>query len=447
MKNPRILVVDDEKNIRDAVVRYLKLDQIDGIAAENGLSARRLLENEVFDAAVIDLKMPGMDGMELLQWMNAGGCEIPVIMISAFGEIQDAVEAMKSGANDYIVKPFDPEELVLRLKRLLEEQANKDRIMIGKRLYHEDKIWISKNEKNKKIEKIINKAAPTNSTILLTGESGTGKEVAAKRIHLLSDRAPGPFVPINIGGMPEGLLESELFGHEKGAFTGAVSKKQGMIELASSGTLFLDEIGEMPPGLQVKLLRFLQDKKIQRIGSLKQIPVDVRIIAATNRNLKELIDAGKFREDLYFRLHVITIHLPPLRDMIDELPQLIGFFIEQCNKTIKKQGWKVKGITPKALQLLMSYSFPGNIRELENLIERAFILSETNMLKASDFDIEVPEEKKNNPVIKTGTIKEKEKETIISALARWEGNRTKAAEELGITRRTLFNKMKEYGIK
>ncbi|MBN2532218.1 MAG: sigma-54-dependent Fis family transcriptional regulator [Spirochaetales bacterium] len=445
MKKPRILVVDDEKNIRDSVVRYLELDRIEGIAAENGLSAKRLLEDEVFNAAVVDLKMPGMDGLELLQWIQKEGPHIPVIMISAFGEIRDAVQAMKSGAKDYIVKPFDPEELVFRLKRLLEEQANKDHIAIGKRLYHEEKIWISRSEKNKEIERIIGKVAKTGSTILITGESGTGKEITAKRIHLMSDRAANAFIPINIGGMPESLLESELFGYEKGAFTGAASRKQGIIELASSGTLFLDEIGDMAPGLQVKLLRFLQDKKIQRLGSLKPIPVDVRIIAATNRDLKKLIASGRFREDLYFRLNIINIHLPPLKEMINDLPQLIGFFIEQFNKIMKKHDRKIKGITPEALQLLHNYSFPGNIRELENLIERAFILAETDILTTSDFDIEQQDEK-HNPVLKKGTIREMEKETILFALTRWEGNRTKAAEELGITRRTLFNKMKEYGI-
>lgn len=446
MKKPKILIVDDEKNIRDSVVRYLKLEQIDGTAAENGLSAKRMLENEAFDAAVVDLKMPGMDGLKLLQWIRAEGFHIPVIMISAFGEIQDAVEAMKSGAKDYIVKPFDPEELVIRLKRLLEEQANKDRVAIGKRLYHEETIWISKSEKSRKIDRIIGKVAKTGSIVLITGESGTGKEITAKRIHQVSDRAGGPFVPINIGGMPESLLESELFGYEKGAFTGAGSRKQGMIELASSGTLFLDEIGDMPPGLQVKLLRFLQDKKIQRLGSLKTIPVDARIITATNRDLKELIKSGRFREDLYFRLNVINIHLPPLREMINELPQLIGFFIEQFNKIMKKHDRKIKGIAPEALELLQHYSFPGNIRELENLIERAFILAETEMLSISDFDIEQQDTHEHKPVLKKGTIREMEKETILSALTRWEGNRTKAAGELGISRRTLFNKMKEYGI-
>ena len=443
MKGYRILIVDDEKNIRDSIVRFLKLEHIESVPAENGLSAQRLLENKTFNAAVVDLKMPGMDGLELLKWIQAQGLPVPVIMISAFGEIHDAVEAMKSGAKDYIVKPFDPEELVIRLKRLLEEQSNKDRIAAGRMLYDEEKTWISRGAESKKIERIIEKVAKTDSTILITGESGTGKEVTAKRIHLLSERAGEPFVPINIGGMPESLLESELFGYEKGAFTGAESRKPGLIELASSGTLFLDEIGDMPMGLQVKILRFLQEKKIQRLGGIKPIPIDTRIIAATNRDLKHLISIKVFREDLYFRLNVITIHLPLLREMRDDIPQLTGFFIGQFNKTMKKKGRYIKGITPDALQLLTHYSFPGNIRELENLIERAFILAETDMLTVNDFDIEqLPH---TNPV-KKGTIKEIEKDAILIALTRWERNRTKAAEELGITRRTLFNKMKEYGI-
>jgi len=444
MKTLRILIVDDEKNIRDSVVRYLKLENMQGIPAENGLSAQRLLENETFNAAILDLKMPGMDGIKLLHWIKTQALHIPVIMISAFGEIHDAVEAMKAGAKDYIVKPFDPEELVIRLKRLIEEQVNKDNIEIGKRLFQDDKIWISRTEENKRIENIIFKVAKTDSTILVTGESGTGKEITARRIHLLSNQSDGPFVPINIGGIAGNLLESELFGYEKGAFTGAETMKKGMIELASSGTLFLDEIGDMPAGLQVKLLRFLQEKKIQRLGSLKAIPVDTRIISATNKNLKELISVNKFREDLYFRLNVINIHLPPLREMKEDIPQLIGFFIEQFNKRMKNLRHSIKGITPEALDLCQNYSFPGNIRELENIIERAFILADTDMLTVSDFDID---RQKNKPAVKKGTIKEIEKEAILAALKRWEGNKTKAAEELGITRRTLFNKIKEFGIK
>ncbi|MBN2440529.1 MAG: sigma-54-dependent Fis family transcriptional regulator [Spirochaetales bacterium] len=443
MRKPKILVVDDEKNIRDSIVRFLKLEQMESTSVENGLAAERILENEVFDAAVVDLKMPGINGLELLQWVQARGLYLPIIIISAFGEIHDAVDAMKSGARDYIVKPFDPEELVIRLKRLLDERVNKDHVAVGKRLYVDEKIWIPRCEEYKKIEHIIGKVSKTDTTVLITGESGTGKEVTAKRIHLLSPRAEGPFVPINLGGIPDNLLESELFGYEKGAFTGAETRKPGLIELASSGTLFLDEIGDMPLSLQVKVLRFLQDKKIQRLGSIKPIPVNTRIIAATNRDLKQHIVDKKFREDLYFRLNVINIQLPLLREMREELPELIGFFIEGFNKTIKKQDVHIKGITPDALQLLKNYTFPGNIRELENIIERAFILAETDMLTMQDFDIE-PEPK--TFAVKKGTIRQIEKDAILTALARWEGNRTKTAEELGITRRTLFNKMKEYGI-
>jgi two-component system, NtrC family, response regulator AtoC len=443
MKRYKILVVDDEKNIRDSISRFLTLEHIDCVTAENGLSAQRLLEKEVFDAAVIDLKMPGMDGITLLKWVRSRGLFLPVIIISAYGEVRDAVEAMKSGAKDYIVKPFDPEELVIRLKRLLTEQLNEDHVAVGRRLYNEEKIWICRGAPYKKVEELIHKVAKTDATVLITGESGTGKEVTAKRIHYVSDRAGGPFVPINIGGIPENLLESELFGYEKGAFTGADARKPGLIELSSSGTLFLDEIGDMPLSLQVKLLRFLQDKKVQRLGGIKPIPVNTRIIAATNRDLKELINTKKFREDLFFRLNVINIHLPPLRDLGDEILRLIGFFIERFNKTVKNQDKKMKGITPRASNLLKAYSFPGNIRELENLIERAFILAESDMLTIHDFDIDEQPQTKN---IKRGTIKQIEKDAILDALARWEGNRTRAAEELGITRRTLFNKMKEYGV-
>jgi two-component system response regulator AtoC len=397
----RILVVDDEKNIRDSIVRYLKLEEIEGISAENGLSAKRLLETEPFDAAVVDLRMPGMDGLELLHWLQDERPLIPVIMISAFGEISDAVEAMKSGAKDYIVKPFDPEELVLRIKRLVQEQRNRDHVLAGQRMGSKEDVWVSESPIYRKINTLVEKVAQTDATVLITGESGTGKEVTAKSIHLLSPRAGNPFIPINIGGVPESLLESELFGYEKGAFTGAAVRKTGMFELASSGTLFLDEIGDMPVHLQVKLLRFLQEKKIQRLGGTKPIPLDVRIIVATHRDLKSLIGEGHFREDLYFRLNVVSIHLPSLRERKEDIPKLAGFFIERFNQTMRGMENKIKGITSEALQLLKGYSFPGNIRELENLVERAFILSDTDMLTAKDFDLPVEKKKTRVP---TGTL-------------------------------------------
>ena len=448
MRKKRILVVDDEKNIRDSIVRFLSLEDIDAVPAENGNSARRLLEEEYFDGAVIDLRMPGMDGLELLTWINEEGRRVPAIMISAFGEISDAVEAMKAGARDYIVKPFDPEELVIRLKRIIEEEQRHATIEAGMK-YADEGTLVPDDEgtgkKSRELERIVRKVAATDSTVLVTGESGTGKEVTARRIHALSDRAGNPFVPINIGGIPETLLESELFGHEKGAFTGAHEKKRGMVEVAASGTLFLDETGDMPLHLQVKMLRFLQEKRIQRVGGTVSFPVDVRIIAATNRDLKTLIAENRFREDLYFRLAVITIDLMPLRERKEELPLLIGFFIERFNRQMRGPRNRIQGISDEALSLLSGYNFPGNIRELANMIERAIILAEGDRLMPEDFDIprDMEEEKK---LVKPGKLRDIERETILSALSRWEGNRTRAAEELGITRRTLFNKLKEYGI-
>ncbi|MDA3938535.1 MAG: sigma-54 dependent transcriptional regulator [Spirochaetia bacterium] len=436
----KILVADDEKNIRDTIVDFLKLEGIDAYPAENGLSARRMLETEVFKAAVIDLKMPHIDGLSLLKWIQEEGPAIPVIMISAYGDIKDAVEAMKIGARDYIVKPFDPEELIIRLKRIIENQELKDRVELDKPEDSEFKDWIGKSPLLIQIKKLVEKIAPTHSTVLITGESGTGKELIARTIHRLSTRAGSAFVDINIGGIPENLLESELFGHERGAFTGADSRKIGMFELASPGTIFLDEIGDMPIQLQVKLLRVIQERKMQRLGGTQSIPVDARIVAATNSSLEEKIKQGLFREDLYYRLNVIRIEVPPLRECREDIPTLSCHFI---NKLSNKIGRPIQGIDPEALKSLQSYSFPGNIRELENIIERAVILAETDTIRQKDLGI-AP----NTPRfrIKSGTLDQNQKQVILEALSSWEGNRTRAADELGISRQTLLNKIKEYGL-
>jgi two-component system response regulator AtoC len=436
----KILVVDDERHIRDTIVDFLKLEGIEACAAENGLSARRMLETEIFKAAVIDLRMPHIDGLSLLKWIQEEGPAIPVIMISAYGDIKDAVEAMKIGARDYIVKPFDPEELIIRLKRIIENQELKDRVELGKQEGSEFEDWIGESPPLIQIKKLVEKIAPTDSTVLITGESGTGKELIARTIHRLSSRAGGAFVDINIGGIPENLLESELFGYEKGAFTGADSRKIGMFELASSGTIFLDEIGDMPAQLQVKLLRVIQERKMHRLGGTRSIPVDARILAATNRSLEERIKQGSFREDLYYRLNVIRIEVPPLKDCREDISILTGHFI---NKLSNKIGRPIKGIDPEALKSLESYGFPGNIRELENIIERAVILAETDTIRLKDLGISP-----NTPRfrIKSGSLDQIQKQAIIEALSSWEGNRTRAAEELGISRQTLLNKIKEYGL-
>ncbi len=436
----KILIVDDEANISELISKFLKLENYKTELASNGLSAKRLLENEVFDLAVIDLKMPGMDGMELLKWISTEGPDVPVIMISAFGEINDAVAAMKLGAKDYIVKPFDPEELIIKIKRVFEEKILIRKIEAGKNSIEADE-FIGEAKEIKEIKELILKVSDTISSIIIIGESGTGKEILAGTIHKNSTRKNGPFIPINIGAIPENLLESELFGYEKGAFTGAVEKKLGLFEIANNGTLFLDEIGEMTINIQVKLLRVLQDKKISRLGGTQLIPIDVRFICATNKNLESLISEKKFREDLFFRLNVIRIKLPPLRERKEDIPLLIGHFIKKFNKIMRKS---IKQIEPEVLIILQNYSFPGNIRELENIIERAFIYCEKEIITKKDIDIKFTNE---NKMIKTGTLKKNEKEMIISSLHKWEGNKTKAAKELGFTRRTLLNKIKEYDIK
>ncbi|MEW5815816.1 MAG: sigma-54 dependent transcriptional regulator [Spirochaetota bacterium] len=437
----KVIVVDDEEVICKSIKRYLELSDIEAVCAENGLSAQRMIEQEAFTAAVVDLKMPGMNGLQLLEWIREEEPRLPVIMISAHGEIKDAVEAMKFGAQDYIVKPFEPEELILRLKKVIDEQKLRNQLELGKMIHREGTDLIGSTPALVKIKKIIEKIASTPSTVLITGESGVGKEVVARNIHALSSVSDGPFIGINIGGVPENLIESELFGYERGAFTGASARKLGMFELANGGTLFLDEIGDMPFHLQVKLLRVLQDKRIQRLGGNQFIPIDARLISATNKDLESMVRMGKFREDLFYRLNVLKIEVPPLRERSEDIPQLVGYIVEKLNA---KMGKTIKKVSPQAVKKLASYAFPGNIRELENILERAFIFADSDEIE--ERDIEVRLDKPLAPGPKPLALKEMEKRRIIEALHRWEGNRTKAAEELGITRRTLLNKINEYGL-
>jgi len=356
----KILVVDDQKFARLTIARFLEVEQMEVLFAENGLSAKRILENEIVTAVVTDLSMPGMDGLALLKWIQEEGPAVPVIMISAYGNIADAVEAMKLGAQDYIVKPFNPEELVIRLKRIIENQHLKEQVELGQREHPNFKDWIGESARMQEIKAFVEKIAPTPSTVLITGDSGTGKEVIARAIHKCSPRAREPFVAINIAGVPENLLEGELFGYEKGAFTGAAARKIGMFEYAASGTLFLDEIGDMPIHLQVKLLRVIQDRKIQRLGGMQSIPINARILSATNKNLEERIQQGLFREDLYYRLNVIHLKLPPLKERPEDIPVLAGYFIKKFNLIIGKS---IQGFAPEAIRTLQSYEFPGNVRE------------------------------------------------------------------------------------
>jgi two-component system response regulator AtoC len=435
----RILVADDEKNIRDSIAAFLAVEGMETATAADGAEARARLENDAFDCLILDLRMPKLDGLALLAWLQEAGPPTPVIVISAYGDVRDAVQAMKLGARDYLVKPFDPDELVLRLRRVLAESALTDQAEAGRRAMAAGE-WIGEDEKMKAVHSLVEKVAPTSSTVLITGESGTGKEVVARLLHALSANPGGPFVAINIGGVPETLLESELFGYERGAFTGAAERKRGMFELASSGTLFLDEIGDMPMHLQVKLLRVLQERKVQRLGGTQAIPINARIVAATNRELEEQLAEGTFREDLYYRLNVIRINVPPLRERRGDIPALAGFFVEKLNR---QMGRKVRGFEPEALARLAAYSFPGNVRELENAVERAYILCSGDLMSARDLGAPFS---RSQRAPRAGKLRDQERELIEKTLARHGGNRTHAAQELGISRRTLINKIKEAGL-
>ena len=445
----KILIVDDETNIRDLMCRYLKIESIDGIGAENAFSAQRILRQEPFDGILVDLKMPGMDGLEFVRWVRDEGFRMPIIMMSAHGDIHDAVEALKHGVQDYIVKPFNPEEVVVKLKNLVEAQNFRTLQEMEERL-PQCRAFIGESVQIRKIKDTISRIAQSNSSVLITGESGTGKEVVARTIHDQSPVSSGPFVAINIGGVPENLLESELFGYEKGAFTGAVGRKSGMFELANGGTLFLDEIGDMPFALQVKILRVLQEKSITRLGGTEPLPINARIVCATNKDLEQMVRDGKFREDLFFRLNVVRIHIPPLRERKDDIPLLVAWILKKLNNNM---GRHFSGLTPEAMEKLKGYDFYGNIRELENILERAAIFSDGDLITEDNIelrgDVLRPVQKKSSEAstdLEGVSLKEIEKQAIEKALRRWEGNRTKAANELGITRRTLITKIEEYDL-
>ncbi len=445
----KILIVDDETNIRDLMCRYLKIESIDGVGAENAFSAQRILRQEPFDGILVDLKMPGMDGLQFVRWVRDEGFRMPIIMMSAHGDIHDAVEALKHGVQDYIVKPFNPEEVVVKLKNLVEAQNFRTLQEMEERLPQE-RAFIGDSVQIRKIKDTISRIAQSNSSVLITGESGTGKEVVARTIHEQSPVSSGPFVAINIGGVPENLLESELFGYEKGAFTGAVGRKSGMFELANGGTLFLDEIGDMPFSLQVKILRVLQEKSITRLGGTEPLPINARIVCATNKDLEQMVRDGKFREDLFFRLNVVRIHIPPLRERKDDIPLLVAWIVKKLNSNM---GRHFSGLTPEAMEKLKNYDFYGNIRELENILERAAIFSDGDLITEDNIelrgDVLRPTKKADSEASAYSeaiSLKEIEKIAIEKALRRWEGNRTKAANELGITRRTLITKIEEYDL-
>ncbi len=448
----RILIADDEKNIRESLQRLLELERMEVFSVQDGLDAKRALENQKFDLAIIDLKMPGLSGQELLEWIGREGLLVPVIIISAHGEIVDAVKALKSGAKDFLEKPFDSKELIRKVRQIVTEENRKLSLEAELRTVRPNLRFVGEHETVRLIRNHITKVAGSDSTVLITGESGTGKEIVAREIHERSARASEPFIAVNVGGIPESLIESELFGHEKGAFTSADARKPGLFELAGSGTLFLDEIGDMPVNLQVKLLRVLQDRKIRRLGGTRDIPVNARILSATNRNLEEKVRGGSFREDLFYRLNVIRISIPPLRERLDDIPLLCDAILEKLGKRI---GAVPKKISDESIRKLRGYSFPGNVRELENILERALIYCSDDMIRENDIDVRPPLSldlpdassagaSHDKPAM--GKLEQMERIMIAETLRKWKGNRTRAAKELGISRRTIIYKIQEYCI-
>jgi len=450
----RILIVDDEESFRNILTVILKKEGYEVEGAANGEEGLSKVSSAEFDHVLCDIRMPQMDGLEFLQESKKVGVDVPIIMMSAYGTIDTAIEAMKLGAYDYISKPFKPDEIVLTLKKAEErERLRKENELLKKEVKKEYSFEniVSKNDKMNKIFEIIRKVAPYKSTILITGESGTGKELIAKAIHYHSDRAKNLFVPVNCGAIPENLLESELFGHVKGAFTDAIRTKKGLFEEADEGTVFLDEIGELPSQLQVKLLRVLQEGEIRRVGESKSIQVDVRIIAATVKDLAKEVSEGRFREDLFYRLNVLQLSIPPLRERKEDIPLLIQYFINKHNQTLNKN---VKEVDSKALEVLMNYRWFGNVRELENTIERAAVLTDGTKIELDHLPFEIQNFQNEVPMVPMAeeeySIKKASKVLEIAlirkALKKTKGNHTQAARLLEISHRALLYKIKDYGI-
>jgi two-component system response regulator AtoC len=444
MKKVKVLIVDDEAIIRDALSDWLKDIGYQVFTAENGHKALEVIEKEKPGIMIADLVMPGMDGIELMKRAKAQQPNIEVIIITAYASIPTAITAMKEGAYDYIEKPFCPERAELLVKKLAEHrELIEENLSLRQKLedrYRFENI-IAKSSKMQRVIEVIRVVAKSNATILITGESGTGKELVARAIHSQSDRRSKPFVAVSCAALPESLLESELFGHEKGSFTGAHAQKKGKFEFANGGTLFLDEIGEMSANIQVHLLRVLEEKEFTRVGGNEPIRVDVRVISATNRDLRKAIENQEFREDLYYRLNVVNIELPPLRERKEDIPLLAEHFLHKFAVENRKE---VTAFSPEVIESLLAYDWPGNIRELENAIERAIILSRNSSITTAD----LPQE--NVSLVGSASIgknlKEVEKIHILNVLRETGENYSEAARILGVSRMTLYNKAKEYGL-
>ncbi len=458
MRNECVLVVDDSPEIRISMAEVLKTRGFSVETASDGQEAMEILDKRFFDIVLTDLAMPRKTGMDLLKYLTETSPETICILITGYGSIQGAVEALKLGAYDYLCKPIKPDEVMILIDKALEiREIRRENVSLKRELknrYGFDNI-VGNSQPMQQVFQLIEKVADTESTILITGESGTGKELIAHAIHYASDRRDRPFIPVNCAAIPEELLESELFGHEKGAFTHAIKTRIGRFELANKGTIFLDEIGEMSPSLQVKLLRVLQERKFERVGGVNTISVDIRIVAATNMDLEAAVKDGKFREDLYYRLNVIPIHVPPLRERRGDIPLLVKHFLHKFCRG-KKQC--VEGISDEAMEILSRYDWPGNVRELENIIERLVILANGPLITKEDLPEQILQhastpfmsslssslfEMPDEGMSLSKAVEELEKKLILQALEKTGGIKNRAAKLLQMNRTTLIEKMKK----
>jgi DNA-binding NtrC family response regulator len=446
--NFTVLIIDDEKNIREGLGEALRMDGYSVELAPDGETGIKIAERGAVDLVITDLRMPGIQGDEVLRHVTSRYPGVPVIMLTGHGTVEDAVGAMRAGAYDFLTKPVNLDHLSLLVKRALD-----GRLMALKQLELEREIEsnrqfstiVGKSEGMKQVFDLVRRVAPTKANVLVTGESGVGKELVADAIHNLSPRRDRPFVKVHCAALAESLLESELFGHEKGAFTGASARKRGRFELAHEGTIFLDEIGEINATVQVKILRVLQERKFERVGGEDSVESDVRIVAATNRDLKAEIEKGSFREDLYYRLNVVNIHVPPLRDRRDDIPLLAASFLREF---ADENGKQIDGFDAKSRSLLYSYRWPGNVRELRNCIESAVVMAKGSTIESDDLppSVRSAAEERAISIPLGSTMDAAERIIIRETLAAMGGNKSKTAQALGIGRRTLYQKLEEFGI-
>jgi DNA-binding NtrC family response regulator len=438
----RILIVDDEVVVRQSLESWFRQDGHSVDAAESGREALRLLAAKGYDIALVDVKMPGMDGLELQRRLAEADPDLTIVLMTAYASVESAVQAMKAGAYDYIVKPFDPDDLSALVRRAAERRSLRAENVRLKRSLEAATApppLVGGSPAIRRVLELVASVAPTDATVLITGESGTGKELVARAIHAASPRRLNPLVAVNCGALPEGILESELFGHEAGAFTGARGRHAGKFETAEGGTVFLDEIAEVSPKVQVELLRVLEEKKVTRLGGSAPVAVDFRVVAATHRELSELVKQGRFRDDLYWRLNVFTIAIPPLRERPEDVPALVEHFLSRFAASM---GRKPPRLAPEALEALAGYAWPGNVRELQNAIERALVVCSGPVVEAAHLPLAVTAAETPAP----GSLAEMEKAHVARVLEAQAWNITRAARVLGIDRVTLYNKIRRYGL-